>query len=85
MTPFKTIRSEVLSTDNLRRLRTSPAMKRLALAASDYQAAVQNPEWAKENGGVDAFRHDLFVFIEQWFGEQREQAANVTNRSAPKR
>lgn len=72
MTQFKTIRGKVLSTDSLRRLRTGPAMKRLALAAADYQTAVSCPEWAKEHGGIDAFQHDLFVFVEQWFSEQRE-------------
>ncbi|AMQ44835.1 hypothetical protein AMS64_22000 [Aeromonas veronii] len=69
MSTYKTHRGTVLSACNCNHIPDSDDLKRIALAANDYRVATLNPTFAQDNGGVEALRHDLFLFVEQWLNE----------------
>ncbi|MDF2415418.1 hypothetical protein [Aeromonas sp. 1HA1] len=69
MNTFKTQRGTLLSACDCDHIPDGDDLKRIALAASDYRVATLNPTFAQVHGGVEALRHDLFLFVEQWLRE----------------
>lgn len=70
MTQFKTQRSIILNTDNCRRIKATPSMKRVVMAAADYENALRRSEFAECYGGVEALRDDLLQFVRLWYSDR---------------
>nr|VFJ42969.1 MAG: hypothetical protein BECKFM1743A_GA0114220_1000325 [Candidatus Kentron sp. FM]VFJ43681.1 MAG: hypothetical protein BECKFM1743C_GA0114222_1000325 [Candidatus Kentron sp. FM]VFK05679.1 MAG: hypothetical protein BECKFM1743B_GA0114221_1000325 [Candidatus Kentron sp. FM] len=43
----------------------SPSEK-VCLAASDYKRAIHDADFVCCHGSIEAFRHDLLEFVEEW-------------------
>lgn len=70
MTQFKTPRGTALNTDNCRWMKSTPSMKRVVMAAADYENALCRPEFAECYGGVEALRDDLLQFVRLWYSDR---------------
>ena len=75
MPDFKTERNAALNTCRTGNLR------KVAHAASDYRYAMLNPAWAKENGSVEDFHHDLLLMIDQWWADLYSENSRAAVRS----
>lgn len=54
---------------------------KLASAASDYRHAIRSPEFVEEWGDdVDAYQHDMFIFLDEWWKWHAKETHPQPNR-----